>query len=61
MNVLATELMQWFDGLWHGRSLAFTVGIISAVLAFLAWFIGIPPQTNLDTDSQNEADHKGID
>jgi len=57
MNVLATEFMQWFDGLWHGRSLAFTISIISAVLAFLLWFIGIHRQTNLETDSQNEADH----
>ena len=61
MNVLASEFMQWFDGLWHGRSLAFTVGVISAVLAFLLWFIGIHLQTNPDADSQNEADHKGID
>ncbi|MBI5589698.1 MAG: hypothetical protein HY881_04355 [Deltaproteobacteria bacterium] len=60
MNVLATEFMQWFDGLWHGRSLAFTVGIVSTVLAFLVWFIGIHLQTNLDTESQYEADHKDI-
>jgi hypothetical protein len=60
MNVLATEFMQWFDGLWQGRSLAFTIGIISAFVAFLFWFIGIHLQTNLDNDSRNEADHKGI-
>ena len=61
MNVLATEFMQWFDGLWHGKSLAFTVGIISAVLAFLLWFIGIHRQTDFDTNSRDKADHKGID
>jgi hypothetical protein len=61
MNVLATEFMQWFDGLWHGKSLAFTVAIISAVLAFLIWLIGVHRQTNLDKDSRSEADHKGID
>ena len=26
MNLLASELGNWFSGLWHGRSLAFTVG-----------------------------------
>jgi hypothetical protein len=61
MNILATEFMQWFDGLWHGMSLAFTVGIISAVLAFLLWFIGIHMETDLDTDSWDEADPKGVD
>jgi hypothetical protein len=61
MNVLAVEFMQWFDGLWQGRPLAFTVGIISAVLAFLLWLIGIHLQSNLDTDSRSEADHQRID
>jgi hypothetical protein len=55
MNVLATEFMQCFDGFWHGKSLAFTVAIISAVLAFLIWFIGIHLRTDLDTDSRSDA------
>jgi hypothetical protein len=61
MNVLAKEFMHWFDGLRHGKSLAFTVGIISVVLAFLIWFIGVHLQTNLDPDSRYEADHKRSD
>jgi hypothetical protein len=32
-NVLGVELRQWFIGLWHGRSLAFTVAFIAALLA----------------------------
>ena len=28
MNLLASELGNWFGGLWHGRSLAFTVAVI---------------------------------
>ena len=28
-NVLADELRRWFDGLWHGKSLALTVACIS--------------------------------
>lgn len=32
-NVLAWELRQWFEGLWRGRSLACTVGVLAAVLA----------------------------
>ena len=32
-NVLASELMQWFDGLWHGKSLAFTIMFISVLIS----------------------------
>ncbi|MFI5165658.1 MAG: hypothetical protein ACHQQS_03480 [Thermoanaerobaculales bacterium] len=32
-NVLAVEFMTWFDGLWHGRSVAYTVAVISLLLA----------------------------
>jgi hypothetical protein len=29
MNLLVSEFMQWFGGLWQGRPLAFTVGGIT--------------------------------
>ncbi len=32
-NVLASELREWFGGLWHGRALAFTVAFLSVLLA----------------------------
>ncbi len=32
-NVLASEARQWFGGLWHGKSLAFTVGFLALLLA----------------------------
>jgi len=32
-NVLASEIREWFEGLWHGRTLAFTVAGLSALLA----------------------------
>ena len=32
-NVLASEARQWISGLWHGKSLAFTVGFIALLLA----------------------------
>ena len=37
-NVLATELRQWFVSIWHGERLAFTVGFITLVTAFVCWF-----------------------
>lgn len=33
-NVLADEFRRWFDGLWHGKTLAFTVAFISIVISF---------------------------
>ncbi len=54
-NVLAAELTQWFNGLWHGKNLAFTVGVISLFLAWLLWFIGTSWQVEpeIETEGQN--------
>jgi len=41
-NLLASEIREWFDGLWHGRALAFTVACLSALLALVA-FIALTP------------------
>ena len=32
-NILAAEFMHWFDALWHGRSLAFTIAAMSVFLS----------------------------
>ncbi len=32
-NVLADRLRRWFTGLWHGKSLAYTIASISVLLA----------------------------
>ena len=41
-NLLATDLRQWFETLWHGRPLAFTVAFLTLLLAFLVLFFGTP-------------------
>ena len=41
-NLLATDLRQWFETLWHGRPLAFTVAFLTLLLAFLVLFFGAP-------------------
>jgi len=38
-NVLATEFRRWFDGLWQGRNLAYTVACLTVVAAFAFWFV----------------------
>jgi len=36
-NVLAVELTQWFDSLWHGRRLAYTAACATVLLAASFW------------------------
>lgn len=39
VNVLATELMRWWDGLWRGRNLATTVAWLTLFTAAAFWFL----------------------
>jgi hypothetical protein len=55
--VLSAELSQWLGGLWHGKSLAITVGILSLAMASLLWFIGTPFRISRDVDIQDSIDH----
>jgi len=45
-NVLADELRRWFAGLWHGKSLAYTIACISALLALgvFSAALGLPDE-----------------
>lgn len=38
--VLMAQLHQWFDGLWHGTALAYTVAVLGIALAGACFFIG---------------------
>lgn len=48
VNVLATEFMRWWDGLWHGRMLAYTVTWLTIALALAFWFVATRLATPLD-------------
>ena len=41
-NVLADDFRRWFDGLWRGRNLAFTVAWISVLAALAYRFVATP-------------------
>ena len=53
-NVLADEFISWFTGLWHGKSLAFTVACIT-ILVSLIFFIATG---HLPTDPESDARHE---
>ena len=39
-EVLMAQLHQWFDGLWHGTALAYTVAVLGIAIAGACFFIG---------------------
>ncbi|MGE5239280.1 MAG: hypothetical protein ACM3ON_10790 [Chloroflexota bacterium] len=55
MNVLASDFVLWFDGLWHGKSLAVTIACITIatclVIVFLAY--QLPSGSNPDHRDEN--------
>jgi hypothetical protein len=38
--VLMAQLHQWFDSLWHGTALAYTVALLGVAIAGACFFIG---------------------
>jgi len=36
--VLADDLMRWFAGLWHGKSLAFTIACVTIFISLWVFF-----------------------
>jgi len=53
-NVLATEITAWFNGLWHGRRLAFTVACITVLVAGAFLLASIPLPPDLDGETANQ-------
>ena len=52
-GLLATEIREWFAGLWHGRNLSYTVAVISALASYAFWFVSVrmdPPPPEEDRD-----------
>jgi len=40
-NVLAVEILNWFNGLWQGRTLAFTVAAITLIVSLCYLLIAL--------------------
>ncbi len=52
--VLADDFRRWFIGLWHGRSLAVTVAVITILLSFASFFTArhVPSSSEPDADAE---------
>ena len=42
-NVVSAEFIEWFDGLWHGRALAFTVAVLTVATTLGYRFVALHP------------------
>jgi hypothetical protein len=56
--VLADEFRRWFEGLWHGKSLAFTVAFITIFVSFGVFFVAnhLPSHSKSDVRSDSNQD-----
>jgi hypothetical protein len=58
-NVLANELMIWFDGLWQGKSLALTISCVTLFIALGFFFAARATPSHLEYDAHDENDQSG--
>jgi len=56
--VLADEFRRWFIGLWHGKSLAFTVACMTILASFAGFFTArhLPSHSESDAGAENNQD-----
>lgn len=56
-SVLADQFSRWFNDLWHGETLAFTVATIAVACSLLLCFVGYhsPPGPTSETREDNRA------
>ena len=60
-SVLADELRRWFVGLWHGKSLAFTVACITIFVSFGFFFVANHLPSALKSDARGKNNRIGTD
>jgi hypothetical protein len=60
-NVLMSDFRSWFVGLWHGKSLAFTVAGIAIFISFWFFFVAYHLNPDLKSDARGENNRRGTD
>jgi hypothetical protein len=58
-NVLAAEFREWFDSLWHGERLAFTVAVITVIAACAFKFFATPLPSDPEASGANGGNPNG--
>jgi hypothetical protein len=60
-NVLATEFRLWVVGLWQGKSLAFTVAVITTLLSLGFFYAAHHPPSRLSSGDRGKNNPDGSD
>src|SRR5262245_64244897 len=60
-NVVAGEITDWFNGLWHGKRLALTVVCITVLVAGALLLAATPLASDLDGETSNQKPQGGSD
>jgi len=60
-NVLAHEFNRWFVGLWHGKSLAFTIACVTIFISLSFFFVANHLASDLKPDARDEDNRMGTD
>jgi hypothetical protein len=57
-SVAADEFIRWFSGLWHGRTLAFTMTVITLLISLGIFFVAktAPPALPRDSNTHIKSD-----
>jgi hypothetical protein len=53
-NVMAAEIINWFNGLWQGKSLAYTVGFITIIISFGIFFVAYHNTSESEPSDRDE-------
>jgi hypothetical protein len=59
--VLADEFMRWFAGLWHGKSLAFTLACITILISLGVFFAATNLPSRLKSGVHRENNRDGTE
>jgi len=54
INILAVEFRQWFDRLWRGQNLSYTIACLTVIFSYILWFIGSHSTLNGDPHSEKQ-------
>jgi hypothetical protein len=54
MNVLAMKFTNWFNSLWHGKPLAYTICCITVLIFIVLVFVDYYSPSNIDFDDHDE-------
>ncbi len=53
-NLIANKFSRWFEGLWHGQSLAYTVAVLTVVIAVGYFFVARRLAAHAASDDADE-------